>query len=109
VTAIYERNETGTHWRTTYYVAEIKISNAEKGDGLQKDHLVYVRYWDRAWISQEQMPPSTTGYRGLPKQGDNVRAFLAKNAYDGFSSGNNDGGYNVIGPNGFEIMAKQKK
>lgn len=104
VTAIYERIETGSHWKTTYYVAEIKISTAEKGEGLARDQLVYARYWHREWISAEQIPPSTTGYRNLPGRGDNVRAYLAKNAYDGFDPGNKDGGYNVVSPNGFEIL-----
>ena len=28
--------------------------------------------------------------------------YLACNAYDGFTQANTDGGFNVIGPNGFE-------
>ena len=31
-----------------------------------------------------------------------VLANLARNAYDGFTQDNTDGGFNVIGPNGFE-------
>ncbi len=108
VTAIYERTETGDTWSTTYCIAEIKISSLEKGNGLGQDQLVYVRYWHRAWVGQGQIPPSTVGYRGLPRRGDHVRVFLARNAYDGFGQGNKDGGYNVIGPNGFEILKGKK-
>ena len=38
--------------------------------------------------------------RRIPKEGDRVRVYLARNAYDGFGD-NGDGGFNVIGANGF--------
>jgi len=104
VAAIYERTVRDQNWETTYYVAEVKVNDCEKGDGLKKGDLMYVRYWHRGWIGQGQVPPSTSGHRGLPTIGETLRIYTARNAYDGFSNGNNDGGFNVIGANGFEKL-----
>ena len=76
----------------------------EKGDGVEPEELVYARYWRRQWVGPGQMPTSTTGHRGLPARGDKIRVYLAQNAYDGFSRDNNDGGFNVIGANGFQVL-----
>ncbi len=104
VAAVYERTETTGDWKYTKYVAEIRVSNCEKGEGLKKGDLVYARYWNRAWQGRGPMPPSTSGHRGLPAAGDTVRVYLARNAYDGFDHDNKDGGFNVIGANGFEKL-----
>jgi hypothetical protein len=104
VTAIYERAETEGDWKYTRYVAEVRVGECEKGDGIRKGALVYVRYWRRAWVGKGQIPPSTVGHRGLPDAGDSVRVYLARNAYDGFSQDNKDGGFNVLGANGFEKL-----
>jgi len=106
VAAIYQRRETVGDWRYTRYCAEVRISKVEKdaGKDLAKDGLVYVRYWRRSWVGDGPMPPSTSGHRGLPKAGENLRIYLARNAYDGFTFDNKDGGYNVLGANGFEKL-----
>jgi hypothetical protein len=101
VTAIYTRNETTAEWKYTHYVAEVRVTETEKGDGLKKGDLVYARYWHRQWVSKEKQRPDTNGHRGLPDQGETIRVYMAKNAYDGFGN-TNDGGFNVIGANGFE-------
>ena len=103
VTAVYTRAETSGDWQYTHYVAEVRVSETEKGDGLKKGEPVYVRYWQRQWISRQKQPPSTNGHRGLPNQGDTIRVYVARNAYDGFGN-TNDGGFNVIGANGFEAV-----
>ena len=103
VTAVYTRTETTPEWRYTHYVAEIRIAEIEKGDGLKKGEPVYVRYWQRQWISRQKQPPSTIGHRGLPNPGDTIRVYVARNAYDGFGN-TSDGGFNVIGANGFEAV-----
>jgi hypothetical protein len=54
------------------------------------------------------MPPGTNGHRGCPSEGATLRIYLARNAYDGFSDDNKDGGFNVIGANGFEEMPEKK-
>jgi hypothetical protein len=104
VTAVYARTETEGDWKYTRYVAEVRVGECEKGDGIKKGDLVYVRYWRRSWVGKGPVPPSTAGHRGLPREGDSIRAYLARNAYDGFDPNNKDGGFNVIGANGFEPL-----
>ncbi len=102
VLAVFERTETHGNWRYTKYVAEVRVDKSDKGEGIKNGELIYVRYWQREWIGKGDVPPSTTGHRGLPKDRDSIRMYLARNAYDGFSNDNNDGGFNVIGANGFQ-------
>jgi hypothetical protein len=104
VNAIYERTAVDGDWNYTHYVAEIRVDACKKGEGTKKGDLVYARYWRRSWQGKGRQPPSTSGHRGLPSTGETVRVYLARNAYDGFSSGNKDGGFNVIGANGFEKL-----
>jgi hypothetical protein len=101
---VYERAQTEGDWKYTRYMAEVRVGAREKGEGIREGDLVYVRYWRRAWVGQGQVPPSTTGHRGLPSEGQTVRVYLARNAYDGFTFDNKDGGFNVIGANGFETL-----
>ena len=103
VTAVYTRAETSGDWQYTHYVAEVRVTDVEKGEGLKKGEPVYARYWQRRWISPAKQPPSTNGHWGLPNQGDRIRVYLARNAYDGFGN-TADGGFNVIGANGFEAL-----
>jgi hypothetical protein len=109
VTAVYERTETTGDWKYTKYVAEIRVEECEKGDGVKKGDLVYARYWRRSWVGKGRVPPSTAGHRGLPSDGESLRVYLARNAYDGFSFDNKDGGFNVIGANGFEKLKPGSK
>jgi hypothetical protein len=104
VTAIYERESREGEWKYTRYVAEVCVKTVEKGEGLAAGDLAYVRYWRRSWRGSREMPPSTSGHRGLPKEGETLRIYLARNAYDGFSTENDDGGLNVLGANGFERL-----
>lgn len=103
VVQVYERKETGKDWNTTHYLAEIRTREIEKGDGIKKGDLVYIRYWKRTWVGAGAPPPDTAGYRGLPKSGESLRIYMARNGYDGFGT-TSDGGYNVIGANGFEKL-----
>jgi hypothetical protein len=104
VVAVYGRTETTGDWKYTRYVAEVRVGECEKGDGVKKGDLVYVRYYKRAWVGQGKMPPSSAGHSGTPIEGESVRVYVARNAYDGFTTDNNDGGFNVIGGNGFERL-----
>jgi hypothetical protein len=106
VNAVYQRTDTDGDWRYTRYVAEVRVGKCEKGDGIKKGDLVYIRYWRRGWVGKGRVPPSTTGHRGLPNTGDSLRVYLARNAYDGFSMDNKDGGFNVIGANGFQTFKR---
>jgi hypothetical protein len=104
VAAVYTRGETAGDWKYTHYVAEVRVAESEKGDGLKKGDLVYARYWHRHWVGAGKQPPSTGGHWPVPSQGESVRVYLARNAYDGFTFDNKDGGFNVIGGNGFESL-----
>ena len=109
VTAIYTREQEIGDWHYVFHVAEITVEKVEKGKGLSDKSPAYVRYWHRGWIGKGEVPPSTNGHRGLPGEGDQVRVYVAKNAYDGFSFANKDGGFNVIGADGFEILKKAEE
>lgn len=104
VRAVTTRTERDGSWEVTHHVAEVAPSKVEKGEGIDTEGLVYVRYWTRRWTGFFAAPPSTNGHRGLPATGETLRIYLARNAYDGFRSDNDDGGYNVIGANGFERL-----
>lgn len=106
VAAIYTREQEIGDWHYVFHVAEIKVEKVEKGKDLSDKAPAYVRYWHRGWIGEGRVPPSTNGHRGLPGEGDQVRVYVARNAYDGFSFDNKDGGFNVIGADGFEILKK---
>jgi hypothetical protein len=108
VAAVYERTETVRNWRYTRYVAEVRVATTEKGDGVKAGDLVYVRYWNKAWIGAGQQPPDTAGHRGTPAVGETHRIYMAKNAYDGFGT-TKDGGFNVIGANGFERLTAEPR
>lgn len=108
IKAIYERKSMEGRWRYTRYVAEVQIDKVEKGEGLKAGDLVYARYWHRDWVGPNSPPPSTSGHRGLPKERAVLRIYLARNAYDGFTKENSDGGFNVIGANGFEQLRGDK-
>lgn len=104
VAAVYTRVVREQDWNVTRHVAEVGIEAVEKGEGIATSDPLYVRYWTREWAGRGTPPPSTAGHRGLPKEGARVRIYLARNAYDGFDPENNDGGFNVIGANGFEAL-----
>jgi hypothetical protein len=104
VKAIYSRVVREGDWEVRKFVAEVIVEDVEKGDGVAKGSLAYVRYWQTWWLGRpNEIPPGTGGHRGVPKEGDHVRIYLARNAYDGFTDDNKDGGFNVIGSNGFEV------
>lgn len=105
VKAIYQRTEKVNSWEYTHFIAEIRVKDSEKGEGIAIDSLVYVRYWRKQWSGKGNPPPDTGGHSPIPSKGDSVRVYLARNSYDGFTFENNDGGFNVIGTNGFEKLS----
>jgi len=104
VVAVYTRTAVEGMYRVTRHVAEIRVREVEKGEGIDREAPLYVRYWTQQWVGPGMAPPGTNGHRGLPSPGDVLRIYLARNAYDGFTSANTDGGFNVIGANGFEKL-----
>jgi hypothetical protein len=108
VTRVYERNHNTDTQKITDRVAEIRIKEIEKGEGLRNGDLLYARYWTSAWLPGATPVPSTSGHRGLPKEGETLRVYLARNAYDGFGQ-NRDGGFSVIGADGFERLEQERE
>lgn len=87
------------------YVVELAVDEVEKGEGPEKDTPLYVRWFTKRWRGAGQPPADSSGHYGwTPKSGDRCRAFLARNAHDGYDPENADGGYNAIVPNGFERL-----
>ena len=103
VKTVYTRTSREAGFRLDRHVAEVEVLEVEKGDGLAQGGLVYARYWDRTWVAPGYPPPGTNGHTGLPTEGEILRIYLARGAYDGFGE-TLDGGYNVLGRNGFERL-----
>jgi hypothetical protein len=82
----------------------VKIENVEKGKIAES--LIYVRYWSRKWKGLGLPPPGGQSYENQPKKGQTCRFYLAKNVYDGWSKGSQDGGYNVVYVNGIQPIKK---
>lgn len=97
--AIYHRTEKKGDWAYTYYIAEIRVDDSEKGEGIGKGDLLYAKYWRRSWIGDGRVPPSGMGHRGLPAEGDSLRVYLERDTQN-----NNNGIFKVVGPNGFEKL-----
>jgi hypothetical protein len=108
VVAVYERAAREGDWQYTHFVAEVRVAATEKGDGIKAGDLVYVRYWRRGWAGKGSPPPSTAGHRDRPAAGETHRIYVSKNAYDGFGT-TTDGGFNVIGGNGFEKLKSEPR
>ena len=89
---------------TTKIVAEIQIQDVEKGD-LKKGELVYARYWETKWLGKtSDVPPDgSVSFYPVPKKGSQVRVYLGRNVSNGLEE-RKDGGYNVLLPNGFEVL-----
>ena len=46
--------------------------------------------------------PGPSGHFGIPKEGEQVRAFVAKGKYN--ATGQNDNGFSLVYPNGIEKL-----
>jgi len=108
VLRIYAYPQTTKDRKIMDYVAEIRIKDIEKGEGLKNGDLVYARYWSSGWLQGATPVPSDSGHRGIPREGETLRVYLARNACDGYGR-NQDGGFNVIGPDGFERLKPKGK
>jgi hypothetical protein len=85
-------------------VAEVKIEKVEKGKIAES--LIYIRYWSREWKGLGLPLPGGQSYEPQPKKGQIFLFYLAKNAYEGWSKGSQDGGYNVVYVNGVQPLEK---
>jgi hypothetical protein len=95
---IYSVVETSAEWETTYSVAEVQIGTVEKGTCVAK--LVYLRFWRRKYRGKGEAPDGSYGYRNIPEVGSQVRAYVREME---------DGGYDVVLPNGISQVAAPAK
>ncbi len=100
VRTIYIRDRREGSWQMRRYVAEVKVERVDKGVGLKVGDLVFVRYWQREWLRHDR-PSEPDGFEVLPREWSRYRILLSRNSFDGFRF-NGDGGWNVVGPSGFE-------
>lgn len=91
---IYASVEPEGDWEITRSVAEIQVSKVEKGEYAGK--LAYVRFWHRRYIGKGRAPLGANGQREIPKVGSIVRAYVRTG---------DDGGFDVISPNGLMLVA----
>ena len=107
VVRVYSVKEREGSFEVHRYVAELKVDAVEKGEGIAKAEPLYVRWFTQQWKGPGPGPTGSSGHYGwTPKAGQKARVFLAKNAHDGYTPDNQDGGYNVLVPNGFEKYKK---
>jgi acyl-CoA thioesterase FadM len=113
VQAIYERMvEESPSGRGVVYVAEVRVKEVEKGQGIKSGDLLYARYSEVHKVielSNGRKMSFEGPYRNKPETGQTLRIYLARNAYDGFTNENNDGGFNVIYSNCFEKLKDEAK
>jgi hypothetical protein len=106
VKAVYSREvETTSYGKgtlETHYLVEIEVRGVEKGSGVGKGDLVYARCWRLKKYGASGEVPGPSGHFDIPKEGDQVRAFLAKGKYG--PTGQADNGSTVVFPNGIEKL-----
>ena len=84
-------------------VAEVKIEKVEKGKIAES----LVSSATGVATGRIGAPaPGRTIVRKPTEKGEICRFYLAKNAYDGWSKGSQDGGYNVVYVNGIQPVKK---
>lgn len=112
VQAIFQRKVEEPEWSGPVYVAEMRVKEVEKGQGIKSGDLLYARYSEvHKVVELGDVWGSISGgpYRNKPETGQTLRIYLARNAYDGATNENNDGGFNVVYSNGFEKLKDETK
>ena len=106
VTAIYSREvETTLYGKgtlETHYLLEIEVRGVEQGGGIDKGDIVYARCWRLKKRGEGAPVPGPSGHSDIPKEGEQVRAFLAKGKYG--PTGQADNGSTLVYPNGIEKL-----
>jgi hypothetical protein len=91
-------------WEYVRYRAVVRVGALEKGSGLAAGDTFECRYWTKSWLAPTPPPPDTSGHSPLPRRGQSVRVFVVNAGYNGFGT-TTDGGYDVFGRNGWEILS----
>lgn len=80
--------------------AEIVVLGLEKGGGLSPGDIMFGRLWT---ASSDVPMTDSAGHRGIPKPYDWVRVYLVMECPEGEAQ-SGECAYNVILPNGFEVL-----
>ena len=104
VEAIQAERSLELPWEYVRYHALVKVTKVTKGDALGAGDAVGCRYWTKHWRAPTSPPPDTSGHWPLPQSGQVVRVYLVAAGYNGFGQ-TTDGGYDVFGRNGWEILS----
>jgi hypothetical protein len=91
---IYTAVVRDAQWETIYSVAEVQVARVEKGRFAGR--LAYVRFWRRRFKGKGPAPAGHYGHRQVPSVGSVVRVFVSEGE---------DGGYDVVSPNGFSLIS----
>ncbi len=95
--------------REVFLVAEIAVEKVEKGSGMAAGDTLFARYWRADWLGDPKAIPmdATTCISPRPEAEDSVRVYLGLNQTNGLGA-RSGRGYNVLFPNGFEILRSKK-
>ena len=102
VICTYASTSRKENWETTKYVAEVVVDSCEKGE-LPPKSIVYARYYQLRWIGKGLIPPGYSGISPQPQAGQSVRLHLTSEWNESLDR-ESDGGLNVVGPNGVEVL-----
>jgi len=84
-------------WEFTYSIAELQIERVDQGE--HEGRLAYVRFWHKRYTGDGPPEPSHYGHRGVPKAGSQTRVYVMTEE---------DGGYEVLSPNGFAAVETER-
>lgn len=87
-------------------IIEIEVTSVEKGKRVQRNDVIYARCWKLKRRGAAGAEPGPGGHFSIPKEGDEVHAFLAQGAYS--PTGQTDSGFAVVYRNGIEIKKKAR-
>ncbi len=88
--------------KTIRYLAKIKVGKVVKGKGVKPGDVFPARYWQTVWLGEGVAPPDAANrYFDAPKVGATIRVYVGR---DHGGVWPDDGGYNVLFPNGFKTV-----
>jgi hypothetical protein len=102
VKCIYSSTERKENWETTKFVVEVTVARCEKGD-VKPGGLVYARYYSRRALGKGLTAPGYYGIHTQPRVGQSVRLYLTTSSSESLDD-ESDGGFNIVGPNGCELL-----
>jgi hypothetical protein len=92
-----EKSSASPDLETIHGVVELQVKKVEKGK--HEGALAYVRFERRRYTGKGPAPGGSYGQRGIPEVGSMTQAFVVIGQ---------DGGYDVLPPNGFVSEPKKK-